>query len=94
MLLLRAASFVWAFSHGGELGGGNAGGLACDFCAGRVAEAHHLADAARQADALGLMARAQTAVMLGGCDTDMARLQQRRCAQQPQNPWNPRARWP
>lgn len=32
-------------------------------------------DAARRADELGLMARAQTAVMLDGCDTPMARMQ-------------------
>lgn len=75
LLLLRAACFLRMLPF--------AGVLACVFATGLPAIFALIAglwpisdvDAARQADALGLKARAQTAVMLEGCDTPMARLQ-------------------
>lgn len=75
VLLLRAASFVWAFPTVAIWGAGTLAALPAIFALVAWLWPITSLDAARQADALGLMARAQTAVMLGGCDTDMARLQ-------------------
>lgn len=75
VLLLRAASFVWAFPTVAIWGAVTLAALPAIFALVAWLWPITSLDAARQADALGLMARAQTAVMLGGCDTDMARLQ-------------------
>ena len=75
VLLMRAASFVWAFPTVAIWGAVTLAALPAIFALVAWLWPITSLDAARQADALGLMARAQTAVMLGGCDTDMARLQ-------------------
>lgn len=77
VLLLRAASFVWAFPAMVFWSAVVLVALPAIFALIAWLWPITSLDAARQADALGLMARAQTAVMLGGCDTDMARLQRR-----------------
>lgn len=77
VLLLRAASFVWAFPTVVFWSLVTLVALPAVFALIAWLWPITSLDAARQADALGLMARAQTAVMLGGCDTDMARLQRK-----------------
>lgn len=74
-VLLRAATFLWVFDD-------STGWVIAALAAPPVLFALaawlwplSALDAARQADALGLMARAQTALMLDGCDTPMAQLQ-------------------
>lgn len=77
VLLLRAASFVWIFPTVLFWSVMTLAALPAIFALVSWLWPITSLDAARQADALGLMARAQTAVMLGGCDTDMARLQRK-----------------
>ncbi len=77
VLLLRAASFVWIFPTVLFWSVMTQAALPAIFALVSWLWPITSLDAARQADALGLMARAQTAVMLGGCDTDMARLQRK-----------------
>ena len=77
VLLLRAASFVWAFPTVVFWSLVTLVALPAVFALIAWLWPITSLDAACQADALGLMARAQTAVMLGGCDTDMARLQRK-----------------
>lgn len=77
VVLLRAASFLWIFPTAFLWSVAALIALPSLFALVSWLWPITSMDAARQADALGLMARAQTAVMLGGCETDMARLQRR-----------------
>ncbi len=75
VVLLRAASFLWILPS--ALLWALAVMLAFPMLPALTAWLWPISDldAARQADALGLKVRAQTALMLNGCETPMARLQ-------------------
>lgn len=75
VVLLRIASFLWMFPT--VVYWAAAAAVAFPLLFGIAAWLWPVSDldAARQADALGLQARAQTAIMLDGCDTPMARMQ-------------------
>ncbi|MCI5956493.1 MAG: hypothetical protein MRZ54_05865 [Clostridiales bacterium] len=75
LVLMRIASFLWVFPSAMYWGLGALAATPALFSAVSWLWPITEMDAARQADALGLKARAQTAVMLHGCDTPMAQLQ-------------------
>ena len=75
VLLLRAASFLWTFPTAAQWGAAVLIAVPALFALVSWLWPITALDAARQADAMGLEARAQTAVMLDGCDTPMASLQ-------------------
>lgn len=75
LVLTRIASFLWVFPSAIYWGLGALAATPLLFALVSWLWPITELDAARQADALGLKARAQTAVMLHGCDTPMAQLQ-------------------
>lgn len=76
-LLLRAASFLWAFPSAPLWSAAALVALPALLALAAWAWPISSMDAARQADALGLQARAQTALMLKESDTPMAELQRK-----------------
>ncbi len=76
-LLLRAASFLWAFPSAPLWSAVALGVLPALLALAAWAWPISSMDAARQADALGLQARTQTALMLKDSDTPMAELQRK-----------------
>lgn len=75
VVLLRAAAFLWLFPSARRWALGAAVLIPSLFALVAWLWPITELDAARQADSLGLEARAQTAVMLHTCDTPMANLQ-------------------